>query len=105
MEKIHEDYAMQTCTVTEEVVYLHHNHLNNKTMTQQDTNQLKFEIKRFVDAIGMRWMNTSWLDKMSNEAKLTLSEYHFDARILGKRDIAIMLYNNEDEKLWKIIMK
>ena len=74
-------------------------------MTQQDTSQLKFEIKRFINVIGMDFFNTSWLDKISDGAKLTLSEYFFDAKSLGKRDIAIMLYNDQDTKLWELIMK
>lgn len=74
-------------------------------MTQQDTNRLKFEIKRFVDVIGFNWLNCSWLDKLSNEAKITLSEYAFDAPNLTKREIAMMLYSNQDNKLWNIIME
>ena len=73
-------------------------------MTQQDTNRLKFEIKRFVDVIGFNFLKVSWLDKLSNEAKTTLSEYAFDAPTLTKREIAIMLYSNQDDKLWNIIM-
>ena len=58
-------------------------------MTQQDTNRLKFEIKRFIDLIGFDFMNTSWLDKLSKEAKSTLKEYCYDAPSLSKRDIII----------------
>jgi hypothetical protein len=73
-------------------------------MTKQDTNTLKFEIKRFVDVIGMDWLKCNWLDNLSDAAKSTLSEYHFDARVLGKSDIAYMLYKDQDDKLWDIIM-
>jgi len=74
-------------------------------MTQQDTNRLKFEIKRFVNLIGVNFMNTAWLGKLSEGAKNTLSEYCFDAPNLTKREIAMMLYSDQDEKLWSIIME
>ena len=73
-------------------------------MTEQNTNRLKFEIKRFVDDIGMGFLKCSWLDKLSNEAKETLREYLYDAKTLSRRDIAIMLYKDQDDKLWDIIM-
>lgn len=73
-------------------------------MTQQNTNTLKFEIKRFIDVIGFNFLNTSWLDKLSEESKSTLSEYCFDAPSLTKREVAMMLYSDQDDKLWSFIM-
>ncbi len=73
-------------------------------MTQQDTNTLKFEIKRFVDVVGFNFLKTSWLDKLSEGAKSTLFEYCYDAPSLSKRDVAMMLYSDQDDKLWSIIM-
>lgn len=73
-------------------------------MTQSNTNTLRSEISRFIDVIGFDFSKCSWLDKLSNEAKNTLNEYLFDAKSLSRRDIAMMLYSNQDEKLWTIIM-
>ncbi len=73
-------------------------------MTQQNTNQLKFEIKRFVDIIGFNFANTKWLDKLTEVSNATLLEYCYDAPSLSKRDVAMMLYSNQDNKLWNIIM-
>ena len=73
-------------------------------MTQQNTNNLKKEITQFIDLIGFNFAKCAWLDKLSTEAKSTLKEYCFDAPNLSKRDIAMMLYSNQDKKLWSIIM-
>lgn len=73
-------------------------------MTQQDTNNLKSEIRNFVDVQGFKFLNTSWLSQLSEDSTQTLNEYFIDAEILGKREIACMLYHNQDRKLWNIIM-
>ncbi len=73
-------------------------------MTLADTNNLKKEIKRMIDLIGFNFMNTSWLGNLSDSAKNTLSEYVYDARTLGRREVAMMLYNDQDSELWHIIM-
>ena len=73
-------------------------------MTQQNTNNLKKEITQFVDLIGFNFAKCAWLDKLSNEAKNTLNEYCFDTPSLSKRDVAMMLYSNQEKKLWSIIM-
>lgn len=74
-------------------------------MTTQYTEKLRNEIKFMVDVVGFNFLNCSWLDQLSYKSKATLSEYYHDAKTLGKRDIAIMLYNHQDSKLWDIIMK
>jgi len=75
-----------------------------ETMTLQDTKNLKSEIRTMIDVKGFNFINASWLGELSEGASQTLSEYFFDAETLGKRDIASMLYHNQDSKLWGMIM-
>ena len=74
-------------------------------MTQQDTNELKAEIARFIDVVGCGFLKTWWLDKLTPKSKHTLSEYFCDSKIYGKRDIASMLYHGQDEELWDTIVE
>lgn len=74
-------------------------------MTKQDTERLKFELKRFVDVVGFTFLNVQWLNNLSDGAKATLREYCFDAPSISKREVAILLYNNQDDKLWNLIME
>jgi hypothetical protein len=74
-------------------------------MKVQETKRLKFEIKRLVDLIGFNFSDSKWLKNLSDDAKVTLNEYSYDAAILSKRDIAMMLYSDQDDLLWGIIMK
>lgn len=73
-------------------------------MTQQDTINLRAEINFMIDKIGFNFNRIEWISKLSEASKLTLDEYMFDAKVLSRRDIVGMLYNNEDEKLWSIIL-
>ncbi len=73
-------------------------------MTQSETDNLKKEITMMIELVGFNFLECSWLDKLSVNAKGTLKEYFADAGSLSKREIAIMLYKNKDNQLWSHIM-
>ena len=74
-------------------------------MTLENTNTLKNEIKRLINEIGFTFMDTRWLNNLSTESKSTLKEYCYDMPSYSKRDIALLLYHDKDEKIWEIIME
>ena len=72
-------------------------------MTQQDTNNLKAEIKFLIEDCGMGFLHIGWFKDIKQKCQWTLDEYVMDSQ-LSRREVIGMLYHNQDNKLWDIIM-